>query len=80
MLSVWTSRYITFARSSCRTLLLTFSARLQVKVIIPESWLASPSISCKLGLRETFVKTWEIKQTKKYLDSQTVLHFERAGK
>lgn len=40
----------TLARSSCLTLLLTFSARLQVNVIIPANCLASPSISCKLGL------------------------------
>lgn len=40
----------TLARSSCRTLLLTFSARLQVKAIIPASCWASPSISCRLGL------------------------------
>ena len=40
----------TLARSSWRTLRLTFSARLHVKVIIPDSWLASPSISCRFGL------------------------------
>lgn len=46
----WQVLDFTFARSSCLTLRLTFSARLQVNVIMPASWLASPPISCRLGL------------------------------
>lgn len=42
----------TLVRSSCLTLLLTFSARLHVKLIMPDSCTASPSISCKFGLRK----------------------------
>lgn len=44
----------TLVRSSCLTLQLTFSARLQVKLIMPESCTASPSISCRLGLQSTY--------------------------
>lgn len=50
---------VTLARSSWRTLLLTFSARLQVKVIIPVNCWASPSMSCKLGLETQGNWTWD---------------------
>lgn len=43
--------WLTLATSSCRTLLLTFSASVDVNEIMPASCLASFCTNCKFGLK-----------------------------